>query len=111
MKWPFTAIAALILAILPDSASANCSGNQCSSVLVTRMYIVSGTTRIRTSGNEDLLDCDAGSGDYLAMRRSDVEYDDWYALVLTAFVQQAPINVQLEGGTGNCYVNYIYQDR
>lgn len=105
------ALACSALIFWPASVSAACGGDLCVDVQITRIYINGSTTYLRTSGNEDLLTCDPGSGDYLRMRRSAGEYEDWYALVLTAFAQEVPITFKLESGTGTCYVQYIYQDR
>ncbi|MGP1351959.1 MAG: hypothetical protein ACTS1Z_01425 [Parasphingopyxis sp.] len=102
---------ALFFLTLPTATSANCSGEFCNNVLVTVVYINGPNTFLRTSGDADALDCDPGTGDYIRMRRSDVEYEDWYALVLTAFVQEQPITIRTESGTGTCYVAYIFQSK
>ncbi|MCA1749349.1 MAG: hypothetical protein LC634_07390 [Sphingomonadales bacterium] len=107
-------IAAAVFAcglFVSTGASATCVGQLCNNVQITRIYTSGGNTNLRTSGDEDALDCDPGTGDYLAMRRTDDEYEDWYALVLTAFAQEMPITIRLEAGTGTCYVHYILQDR
>lgn len=106
-----TLFAAIVLAVMPSGASATCSGVFCTDVLIERLTVNATGMLIRTSGTEDNLDCDPGSGDQLTAERSDAAYDEWYAMALTAYVQQAPMSFRLAGGTGTCTVLYTFQEQ
>ncbi|QLC24476.1 hypothetical protein HFP57_05200 [Parasphingopyxis algicola] len=107
----FASIAALFCFFMPASALANCTGTYCNDILLTRIYVNGPITYLQTNADQSLLDCDTDPGNYLRVRRSDSEYDDWYALLLTAFAQGAPISLRTEPGTGTCYIQYVMQNR
>ncbi|QLC24477.1 hypothetical protein HFP57_05205 [Parasphingopyxis algicola] len=104
-------IAALVFILMPGKALADCSGVFCNDVLVQRIVVSATATSVRTSGDETQLDCDPGTGLYLTMDNTDPEYNDSYALVLTAFVSGTPMTFRMESGTGPCTVSYVLQDR
>ncbi|MGP1351958.1 MAG: hypothetical protein ACTS1Z_01420 [Parasphingopyxis sp.] len=111
MRYVLSLIAAISVGI-PSFASASCSGVFCGDVTIERLVVSNnGDVSIRTSGDETQLDCDPGSSLYLKFRTTDTAYAEWYAMSLTAYVQQAPITFRMIGGTGTCYVSYMFQEQ
>ncbi|MGP1282034.1 MAG: hypothetical protein ACTS1X_03570 [Parasphingopyxis sp.] len=105
-------IAALVFILMPGKALADCSGVFCNDVTIDRLFVSgTGDIALRTSGDETQLDCDPGSSLYLRFATTVSAYSEWYAMVLTAYVQQAPITFRMVGGTGECTINYMFQEQ
>lgn len=107
-----TLIAALLFSLLSFQTFAGCSGHNCTSVKVSRLYInADGHSVIGTSGNEANLTCDAGQGGYIQLDLSNKNYDAVYSLLLAAHTTEHPIWIRTNSDPSACKVVYVVSDK
>lgn len=101
----------VLIAIFSVPVMADCVGNSCTGVKITRMYVTAdGGTTISTSGDESKLNCDAGNAGYIELDSSVKNYNATYALLLTAHTTGHPVWVRTSD-SGNCQVIYVVSDK
>lgn len=92
-------------------ASADCDGNSCIGVKITRLFVTpEGNSVVGTSGNETLLNCDAGTKGYLTLDSSSKNYNATYALILASHTTEHPIWLRMNE-SGTCSIQYVVSDR
>ena len=99
---------------VPAVAQAECNAGSCSDVTVDRLYIQSdGDVSIRTSGTEANLSCDAGTNNYITLKRSNTAiYEPVFAFLLTAHETRSPIFVRTNDDPNEaCVMSYVVSDK
>jgi hypothetical protein len=69
----------------------------------------SGDVSVRTSGIEADLACDAGSGNYLTLRKGHENYETIFALFLTAHTTGKVVTIRTSS-SGACEIAYALSD-
>ena len=101
----------LTSAVFSGSVFAQCAGNNCVNIKITRIYVTStGHVSVNTSGDETQLNCDAGPGNYITLRTSHPGFDPTYALMLAAHTTGQPITLRTLS-SGNCDLLYAVSDK
>lgn len=101
----------LLSMIFVANAHANCDGNGCVDVKITRIIVnLDGSTVIGTSGDESKLNCDAGSSGYISLDINARNYSSTYALLLSSHTTEHPIWVRTNT-SGSCQLVYAVSDK
>lgn len=66
---------------------------------------------IGTSGDENLLDCDAKSGVYTILNMNIPGASAVYSTLLSAQMANKIVNVRINNGSAGCNVQYVTLDR
>lgn len=92
-------------------ALAECGPISCDNVLITTFYVTaSGTTFIKTNGNQALLtNCTQNSG-FLTLN-SGPNAEAIYSFLLTAFIQRTPVSLRTDNGSIGCTIAYAVANR
>ena len=106
----YSAALFFLVSIYSSLIYAECSGTNCSDVIVDRLVVrANGNVSIRTSGDETLLSCDSGAKGYLELDRNATNYDAMYSLLLAVHTTKKPIWVRTTD-SGICEVVYVVSD-
>ncbi|WP_435274578.1 hypothetical protein ACMAZF_14995 [Psychrobium sp. nBUS_13] len=104
-------ILTIIFFFFSNNAIAHCTGNSCTNVKITRIYVnPDNNTVISTSGDESKLNCDAGKNGYITLDPNGKNYNSTYSLLLTAHTTEHPIWVRTSAA-GSCKVVYVVSDK
>ena len=104
-------IIASLLGLLCFNAAADCAGQSCTNVKITRLYVeANGDAIIATSGNELKLPCETDSHGYITLSSDAKNYNAVYSLLLTAHTTEHPIWIKTNA-SGKCMVDYVVSDK
>ncbi|RYV04076.1 hypothetical protein SOPP22_01350 [Shewanella sp. OPT22] len=101
----------VILTLFSTFVFGNCDGNSCSPVKVTRLVLSSsGDISIGTSGDESKLSCNAGSNNYISLRKTHENFQNIYALLLASQMSEHSLWIRATN-SGACEVIYVVSDK
>jgi hypothetical protein len=86
-------------------ALAECSVRTCETVLITGLYPDLTGVYVKTNGNQNLLSCTTNAG-WLRMDINSMPTQAIYSLLLTAHVQNMPLNIRLSDALSACTITY-----
>lgn len=103
---------AILAALFPTIAVADCASHICSEVHVDKIYTnVDGLVYVATTGDETKLDCVAESGVYVSFHLSDPAGDAIYSTLLASQLADRKVAIRIARGTAGCKIAYITHDR
>lgn len=98
--------------IIPNNAYADCDGDRCVSVKVTRLYVADhvGKIFIATSGNEKMLGCAPIEGEFIELSPDKQFFREIYATLLSAQISQQDVIIRIIPDGGSCKLAYVMID-
>jgi hypothetical protein len=96
---------------------ADCSGVMCTSVLVEAINAEAAELAathdvwIQTTGLETGLSCTPDSGVWMKLRMEKAGSKEVYAMLLSAFMTDKPINIRVVQGSTDCWIAYAFMSR
>ncbi|WP_129782055.1 hypothetical protein [Peristeroidobacter soli] len=103
----------LVLVLLAMSAmataAADCSTWACRDVKIKASYGTSdGDTCVEAHGNMALLGCTLASNTYITLRRSSLNYEEMYAILLARQMSDRTVGIRIIDQSVGCNVSCIY---
>jgi hypothetical protein len=93
-------------------ASAECGALTCVDVYIEELYPEAiGGAWVKTSGNEQLVNCTADAGIYLRLDGTLAGYKEVYATLLAAQLSEKKVNLRIAEGSNPCKVWYVTLNR